>query len=274
MILIMAAEYNKIELALVASENLKGKSVHKLSIFVGGKKDPVGEVDNHEFSVNVIQTDHTTPFYNVTIENASNTTENRSIVIKAKYTAESEEVEIVSIPDYNDVTEDGTEDEKGNMFALVGDLDDTRTILAHLTYIGEPVNNGDEHREDNNGDEHSGENHETEGTPTPSDPATNGATSGAPSEPKEKEPVDPVPTPAPKRKITLKLIPDSFTFEDVVIKSIEGDYTYDSTEWLVVGNEGEPYKFSYTLKDREQFVKPSEIAKIIFKNGYSFSNFR
>ena len=303
-----AVEYNKIELALVASENLKGKSVHKLSIFVGGKKDPVGEVDNHEFGVGEVQTDHLTPFYNVTIENASNTTENRSIVIKAKYTAESEEVEIVSIPDYNDVTEEGTENDKGNLFALSGDLDNTRTILAQLAYIGEPANNGDEHREDNNGDEHrednngdehreekheknsgdehSGENHETEGTPAPTEPVTNGATEGAPGEtgdqekPKENEdptpsdpatngatseaPSNPKPTPAPKRKITLKLIPDSFTFEDVVIKPIEGDYTYDSTEWLVVGNEGEPYKFSYTLKDREQFVKPSEIIEGVF----------
>lgn len=272
-----AVEYNKIELALVASENLKGKSVHKLSIFVGGKKDPVDEVDNHEFSVDYIQTDHLTPFYNVTIENASNTAENRSIVIKAKYTAESEEVEIVSIPDYNDVTEEGTENDKGNLFALSGDLDNTRTIFAQLAYIGEPDNNSDEHREDNNvdehreekhednsGDEHSGENHETEGTSAPTEPATNGATEGAPT------PVVPATNgatpeaPAPKRKITLKLIPDSFTFEDVIIKPIEGDYTYDSTEWLVVGNEGEPYKFSYTLKDREQFVKPSEIIEGVF----------
>ena len=309
-----AVEYNKIELTLVASENLNGKSVHKLSIFVGGEKTPVGEVDNHEFSVNDVQTDHLTPFYNVTIENASNTAENRSIVIKAKYTAESEEVEIVSIPDYNDITEEGTENDKGNLFALAGDLDDTRTISAHLAYIGEPVNNGDEHREDNNGDEHreekheensgdehSGENHETEGTPAPTEPVTNGATEGAPTpvvpatngatpgapgetgdqeKPKENEdptpsdpatngatsgaPSNPDPAPAPKRKITLKLIPDSFTFEDVVIKPIEGDYTYDSTEWLVVGNEGEPYKFSYTLKDREQFVKPSEIIEGVF----------
>ena len=317
----MAAEYNKIELALVASENLKGKSVHKLSIFVGGKKDPVGEVDNHEFSVDVIQTDHLTPFYNVTIENASNTSKNRSIVIKAKYTAESEEVEIVNIPDYNDVTEESTENDKGNLFALAGDLDNTRTIFAQLAYIGEPDNNGDEHREDNNGDEHREdnngdehreekheENHETEeapGTPTPADPKTdpvvpNEPAPGAPSDPKtdpvvpgtpddsndvkpapgetsenrkdnesstndSSTPSDPVePAPAPKRKITLKLIPDSFTFEDVVIKPIEGDYTYDSTEWLVVGNEGEPYKFSYTLKDREQFVKPSEIIEGVF----------
>lgn len=319
----MAAEYNKIELALVASENLKGKSVHKLSIFVGGKKDPVGEVVNHEFSVNDVQTDHLTPFYNVTIENVSNTAENRSIVIKAKYTAESEEVEIVSIPDYNDVTEEGTKNDKGNLFALSGDLDDTRTILAQLAYIGEPDNNGDEthengdeHREEkheeNSGDEHSGENHETEeapGTPTPADPKTDpvvpsepapGAPAdpaptpvvpGTPDDPKDvkpapketsenrkdnesstnditapSDPVDPVPapTPAPKRKITLKLIPDSFTFEDVDIKPIEGDYTYDSTEWFVVGNEGEPYKFSYTLKDREQFVKPSEIIEGVF----------
>ena len=299
-----AVEYNKIELALVASENLKGKSVHKLSIFVGGKKDPVGEVDNHEFGVGEVQTDHLTPFYNVTIENASNTEKNRSIVIKAKYTAESEEVEIVNIPDYNDVTEEGTEDDKGNLFALAGDLDNTRTIFAQLAYIGEPDNNGDEHREDNsgdekheensgdehrednNGDEHREEKHEDTpeekheenhenheagrdqeqpAPPAPTELVTNGATEGAPSEPKEKEPVDPVePAPAPKRKITLKLIPDSFTFEDVVIKPIEGDYTYDSTEWLVVGNEGEPYKFGYTLKDREQFVKPSEIIEGVF----------
>lgn len=303
----MAAEYNKIELALVASENLKGKSVHKLSIFVGGKKDPVGEVDNHEFSVNDIQTDHLTPFYNVTIENASNTAKNRSIVIKAKYTAESEEVEIVNIPDYNDVTEEGTENDKGNIYAIAGDLDDTRTIIAQLAYIGEPDNNVDEHREEKHE-----ENHETEeapGTPTPADPKTdpvvpNEPAPGAPGDPaptpvvpgtpddsndvkpapretsenrKDNEsstnditapsdPVDPVPapTPTPKRKITLKLIPDSFTFEDVIIKPIEGDYTYDSTEWLVVGNEGEPYKFSYTLKDREQFVKPSEIIEGVF----------
>lgn len=315
----MTAEFNQIQLALVASENLKGKSVHKLSIFAGGKETPVGELDNHEFSVDDVQTDHLTPFYNVTIENASNTAKNRSIVIKAKYTAESEEVEIVNIPDYNDVTEEGTENDKGNLFALSGDLDNTRTILAQLVYIGEPANssenheNGDKHREEkheeNSGDEHRGENHETEGTPAPSEPATNGATPGAPtpvvsapgetgdqekpkenedptpsdsvpSEPKEKEPVEPAPVdpaptepvtngategaPAPKRKITLKLIPDSFTFEDIDIKPIEGDYTYDSTEWLVVGTEGEPYKFSYTLKDREQFVKPSEIIEGVF----------
>lgn len=296
----MAAEYNKIELALVASENLKGKSVHKLSIFAGGKETPIGEVDNHEFGVGEVQTDHLTPFYNVTVENASNTAKNRSIVIKAKYTAESEEVEIVSIPDYNDVTEEGTEDDKGNLFALAGDLDNTRTIFAQLAYIGEPDNNGDEHSEEKHE-----ENHETEeasGTPTPADPATdpvvpNEPAPGAPSDPaptpavpdgpkdvkpapketsenrKDNEgstndsttPSDPVePVPAPKRKITLKLIPDSFTFEDVIIKPIEGDYTYDSTEWLVVGNEGEPYKFSYTLKDREQFVKPSEIIEGVF----------
>ena len=303
----MAAEYNKIELALVASENLKGKSVHKLSIFAGGKKDPVGEVDNHEFSVDNVQTDHLTPFYNVTIENASNTAKNRSIVIKAKYTAESEEVEIVNIPDYNDVTEEGTENDKGNLFVLSGYLDNTRTILAQLAYIGEPVkndgssednngdehredNNGDEHREDNNGDEHREEKHEDtpeekheenhenhenheagpgetgdqekpkeNEDPTPSDPATNGATPGDPALNGAIEVAL-----APKRKITLKLIPDSFTFEDVVIKPIEGDYTYDSTEWLVVGNEGESYKFSYTLKDREQFVKPSEIIEGVF----------
>lgn len=311
-----AVEYNKIELALVASENLNGKSVHKLSIFVGGKKDPVGELDNHEFSVDNVQTDHLTPFYNVTIENASNTAENRSIVIKAKYTAESEEVEIVSIPDYNDVTEEGTENDKGNLFALSGDLDNTRAIVAQLAYIGEPVNNsdenhenGDEHREDNNSDEHREEKHEdnSEGTPAdpaptpvvPSEPApgtsndpktdpvvpdgpkdvkpapeetsenrkdNEGSTndSAAPSDPVEPAPTPVKPTPAPKRKITLKLIPDSFTFEDVIIKPIEGDYTYDSTEWLVVGNEGEPYKFSYTLKDREQFVKPSEIIEGVF----------
>ena len=303
-----AVEYNKIELALVASENLKGKSVHRLSIFVGGKKDPVGEVDNHEFSVDNIQTDHLTPFYTVTIENASNTAKDRSVVIKAKYTAESEEVEIVSIPDYNDVTEEGTENDKGNLFALSGDLDNTRTILAQLAYIGEPANGGDEHREDNGGDEHREEKHEDtpeekheenheagrdQEQPAPAEPATNGATEGAPTpvvpapgetgdqeKPKENEdptpsdpatngatsgaPSNPDPAPAPKRKITLKLIPDSFTFEDVVIKPIEGDYTYDSTEWLVVGNEGEPYKFSYTLKDREQFVKPSEIIEGVF----------
>ena len=316
-----AVEYNKIGLALVSSENLKGKSVHKLSIFAGGKETPIGEVDNYEFGVGEVQTDHLTPFYIVTIENASNTTENRSIVIKAKYTAESEEVEIVNIPDYNDVTEEGTEDDKGNLFALAGDLDNTRTILAQLAYIGEPDNNGDEHREEKHE-----ENHETEeapGTPTPADPKTDPVVPsepapGAPSDPKTDPvvpgtpddsndakptpvvpgtpdgpkdvkpapgetpenrkdnesstndstapsyptPVDP--TPAPKRKITLKLIPDSFTFEDVIIKPIEGDYTYDSTEWLVVGNEGEPYKFSYTLKDREQFVKPSEIIEGVF----------
>ena len=297
----MAAEFNQIQLALVASENLKGKSVHKLSIFAGDKKDPVGEVDNYEFSVDDVQTDHLTPFYNVTIENASNTAKNRSIVIKAKYTAESEEVEIVSIPDYNDITEEGTENDKGNLFALSSDLDNTRTILAHLAYIGEPVkndgssedNNGDEHREEKHEDtpeekhEENHENHEADldqeqtAPPAPSEP-TPGET-GDQEKPKENE--DPTPSdlatngatpgdPAPngatevalasKRKITLKLIPDSFTFEDVVIKPIEGDYTYDSTEWLVVGNEGEPYKFSYTLEDREQFVKPSEIIEGVF----------
>ena len=304
----MAAEYNKIELALVASENLKGKSVHKLSIFAGGKETPVGEVDNHEFSVSEVQTDHLTPFYNVTIENASNTAKNRSIVIKAKYTAESEEVEIVSIPDYNDITKEGTENDKGNLFALAGDLDNTRTIFAQLAYIGEPVNNGDENHE--NGDEHRDEkhedtpeekhedtpeekheeNHETEEAPgAPSDPTPTPVVPGTPDDSNDvkpapgetsenrkdnegstnditapSDPVDPVPAPTPKRKITLKLIPDSFMFEDVVIKPIEGDYTYDSTEWLVVGNEGEPYKFSYTLKDREQFVKPSEIIEGVF----------
>ena len=317
-----AVEYNKIEFRLAASENLNDKSVHKLSIFVGDKKTPVGEVDNYEFGDGIVA-DAFNPFYHVTIDNVSPEAENRSIVIKAKYTAESEEVEIVNIPDYNDVTEDGTEDEKGTIYALAGDIDDTRTILAKLAYIGEPENS-DEHREDNNSDEHreekheenSGdehreekheENHETEeapGTPTPADPAPTPVVPsepapGAPSDPaptpvvpgtpddsndvkpapgetsenrKDNEsstnditaPSDPAPTPAPKRKITLKLIPDSFTFEDVVIKPIEGDYTYDSTEWLVVGNEGEPYKFSYTLKDREQFVKPSEIIEGVF----------
>ena len=333
-----AVEYNKIEFRLAASENLNGKSVHKLSIFVGDKKTPVGEVDNYEFGDGIV-TDAFNPFYHVTIDNVSPEAENRSIVIKAKYTAESEEVEIVNIPDYNDVTEDGTEDEKGTIYALAGDIDDTRTIFAKLAYIGEPENsdehrednNSDEHREDNNSDEHreekheenSGdehreekheENHETEeapGTPTPADPAPTPVVPsepapGAPSDPapnpvvpgtpddsndvkpapgetsenrKDNEsstnditaPVDPAPTPAPKRKITLKLIPDSFTFEDVVIKPIEGDYTYDSTEWLVVGNEGEPYKFSYTLKDREQFVKPSEIIEGVFTENKRIS---
>ena len=331
-----AVEYNKITLGLAASENLNGKSVHKLSIFVGGKKTPVGEVDNHEFGDGIVR-DAFNPFYHVTIDNVSPEAKNRSIVIKAKYTTESEEVEIVNIPDYNDVTEEGTEDEKGNIFALAGDIDDTRTIFAKLAYIGEPENNGetsgdehrednsgDEHNEDNSGDEHSEENHEnddnngnehneepkdnSEGTPAdpaptpvvpgeptpgaPVDPKTDPVVPGTPDDPKDvkptpeetpenrkdnegstndssapSDPIEPTPSepaPVPKRKITLKLIPDSFKFEDVVIKPIEGDYTYDSTEWLVVGNEGEPYKFSYTLKDREQFVKPSEIIEGVF----------
>lgn len=301
-----AVEYNKIEFALAASENLNGKSVHKLSIFVGGKKTPVGEVDNHEFGDGIV-TDAFSPFYHVTIDNVSPKAKNRSIVIKAKYTAESEEVEIINIPDYNDVTEDGTEDERGNIYALVGDIDDTRTIFAKLAYIGEPVENDGENHEtnDTNGDEHSEEKPKdnSEGTPNdpktdpvvpnepapgaPSDPTTTPVVPGTPDDPKDVKPApketsenrkdnegstndsttpsDPVePVPAPKRKITLKLLPDSFTFEDVIIKPIEGNYTYDSTEWLVVGNEGEPYKFSYTLKDREQFVKPSEIIEGVF----------
>lgn len=301
-----AVEYNKIELALAASENLNGKSVHKLSIFVGDKKTPVGEVDNHEFGDGIV-TDAFSPFYHVMIDNVSPEAKNRSIVIKAKYRAESEEVEIVNIPDYNDVTEDGTEDEKGTIYVLAGDIDDTRTISAKLAYIGEPVENDSENHENGDtpsGDEHSEEKPKdnSEGTPNdpktdpvvPNEPAprapsdtTTPVVPGIPDDPKDVKPApketsenrkdnegstndsttpsDPVePVPAPKRKITLKLIPDSFTFEDVIIKPIEGNYTYDSTEWLVVGNEGEPYKFSYTLKDREQFVKPSEIIEGVF----------
>lgn len=302
----MAAEYNKIELALVASENLKGKSVHKLSIFAGGKETPIGELDNYQFD-DEIRFDGG-PFHTVMIDNVSAKEKNRSIIIKLKLTKESEEVQIANIPDYNNISSDEvSHDDMGNTFALNNDENGIRSISMTLEYTGEEdLEDGDEEHsgehneetEDNNSDEHREEKHEepkdnSEGTPVvpnepapgaPSDPAPTPAVPDGPKDvkpaPKETSenrkdnegstndsstPSDPVePAPAPKRKITLKLIPDSFTFEDVVIKPIEGDYTYDSTEWLVVGNEGEPYKFSYTLKDREQFVKPSEIIEGVF----------
>lgn len=315
----MAAEFNQIQLALFPSEVFKGKSIHKLSIFAGGKETPVGELDNYQFDDEIRFDD---PFHTVMIDNVSSKEKNRSIVIKLKLTKESEEVQIANIPDYNNISSDeASHDDMGNTFALNNDENGIRSISMTLEYNGEEsLEDGDEehsgeHNEetdDNNGDEHREEkheeNHETEeapGTPTPADPATdpvvpNEPAPGAPSDPaptpvvpgtpddsndvkpapretsenrKDNEgstndsttPSDPVePVPAPKRKITLKLLPDSFTFEDVIIKPIEGDYTYDSTEWLVVGNEGEPYKFSYTLKDREQFVKPSEIIEGVF----------
>lgn len=330
----MAAEFNQIQLALFPSEVFKSKSIHKLSIFVGSKETPVGELDNYQFD-DEIRFDGG-PFHTVMIDNVSAKEKNRSIVIKLKLTEESEEVQIANIPDYNNISsEEASHDDMGNIFALNNDENGIRSISMTLEYTGEePLedvdedHNSDENNgDDNNGDEHHEEAHEdnsdgtpndpktdpvvpsepapgapsdstptpvvpgtpgapadpkdakpapeetsenrkdnegstndsstpSDPTPTPSDPATNGATSGAPSNLE--------PAPAPKRKITLKLIPDSFTFEDVYIKPIEGDYTYDSTEWLVVGNEGEPYKFSYTLKDREQFVKPSEIIEGVF----------
>ena len=321
----MAAEFNQIQLALFPSEVFKGKSIHKLSIFAGGKETPVGELDNYQFD-DEIRFDGG-PFHTVMIDNVSAKEKNRSIVIKLKLTKESEEVQIANIPDYNNISSDeASHDDMGNTFALNNDENGIRSISITLEYNGEASSeDGDE---EHSGEHSDDENHETEEIPgAPSDPKTDpvvpnepapGAPSdpaptpvvpnepapGAPSDPKTdpvvpgtpddsndvkpapgetsenrkdnegstndsaapSDPVDPVPapTPAPKRKITLKLIPDSFTFEDVVIKPIEGDYTYDSTEWLVVGNEGEPYKFSYTLKDREQFVKPSEIIEGVF----------
>lgn len=311
----MAAEFNQIQLALFPSEVFKGKSIHKLSIFAGGKETPVGELDNYQFD-DEIRFDGG-PFHTVMIDNVSAKEKNRSIVIKLKLTKESEEVQIANIPDYNNISSDeASHDDMGNTFALNNDENGIRSISVTLEYTGEESledgdeEHSDEHSEeidDNNGDDHREEKHEDNSNGTPNDPKTDpivpnepapgtsndpktdpvvpdgpkdvkptpeetpenrkdseGSTndSTAPSDP---TPVDPVePTPAPKRKITLKLLPDSFTFEDVVIKPIEGDYTYDSTEWLVVGNEGEPYKFSYTLKDREQFVKPSEIIEGVF----------
>jgi len=318
----MAAEFNQIQLALFPSEVFKGKSIHKLSIFAGGKETPVGELDNYQFD-DEIRFDGG-PFHTVMIDNVSAKEKNRSIVIKLKLTKESEEVQIANIPDYNNISsEEASHDDMGNTFALNNDENGIRSISMTLEYTGEESledgneehngdenngedNNGDDHHEDNNGDEHREDKHEDNSEGTPADPAPtpvvpNEPAPGAPSDPKtdpvvpdgpkdvkpapgetpenrkdnesptndstapsDPTPSDPEPTPAPKRKITLKLIPDSFTFEDVVIKPIEGDYTYDSTEWLVVGNEGEPYKFSYTLKDREQFVKPSEIIEGVF----------
>lgn len=307
----MAAEFNQIQLALFPSKVFEGKSIHKLSIFAGGKETPVGELDNYQFDDEIRFDDG--PFHTVMIDNVSAQEKNRSIVIKLKLTEESEEVQIASIPDYNNISSDeASHDDMGNTFALNNDENGIRSIRMTLEYTGEEdlenadeEHNGDDNNEeDNNGDEHREEKHEdnNDGAPsdpkadpvvpgtsddskdvkpvteetsenrkgnegstndssTPSDPATNGATPGAPSN-LEPTPSDPVS--APKRKITLKLIPDSFTFEDVIIKPIEGDYTYDSTEWLVVGNEGESYKFSYTLKDREQFIKPSEIIEGVF----------
>ena len=302
----MAAEFNQIQLALFPSEVFKGKSIHKLSIFAGGKETPVGELDNYQFNDEIRFDDG--PFHTVMIDNVSAKEKNRSIVIKLKLTKESEEVQIANIPDYNNISSDeASHDDMGNMFALNNDENGIRSISITLEYNGEESLEDDD--EEHSGEHSDDENHETEeasGTPTPADPKTDPVVpeepapgtsndpktdSVVPDGPKDvkpapgetpenrkdnesptndstapSDPVDPVPapTPAPKRKITLKLIPDSFTFEDVVIKPIEGDYTYDSTEWLVVGNEGEPYKFSYTLKDREQFVKPSEIIEGVF----------
>ena len=312
----MAAEFNQIQLALFPSEVFKGKSIHKLSIFAGGKETPVGELDNYQFDDEIRFDDD--PFHTVMIDNVSAKEKNRSIVIKLKLTEESEEVQIANIPDYNNISSDeASHDDMGNTFALNNDEDGIRSISMTLEYTGEePLENADDehngddnNEEDNNSDKHHEEKHEdnNEGTPAdpatdpvvpnepapgaPSDPSSTPVVPGTPADPKDvkpapeetpenrkdnegstndiaasSDPVDPVPapTPAPKRKITLKLIPDSFTFEDVDIKPIEGDYTYDSTEWLVVGTEGEPYKFSYTLKDREQFVKPSEIIEGVF----------
>ena len=310
----MAAEFNQIQLVLFPSEVFKGKSIHKLSIFAGGKETPVGELDNYQFDDEIRFDDG--PSHTVMIDNVSAQEKNRSIVIKLKLTEESEEVQIASIPDYNNISSDeASHDDMGNTFALNNDENGIRSISMTLEYIGEEdlenadeEHNGDDNNEeDNNSDEHHEEKHEDNSDGAPSDPKTdpvvpNEPAPGAPSDPaptpvvpgtpddfndvkpapretsenrKDNEsptnditapsdPVDPAPTPAPKRKITLKLIPDSFTFEDVIIKPIEGNYTYDSTEWLVVGNKGEPYKFIYTLKDREQFVKPSEIIEGVF----------
>ena len=309
----MAAEFNQIQLALFPSEVFKGKSIHKLSIFAGGKETPVGELDNYQFDDEIRFDDG--PFHTVMIDNVSAKEKNRSIVIKLKLTKESEEVQIANIPDYNNISSDeASHDDMGNTFALNNDENGIRSISMTLEYNGEEsLEDGDEehsgeHNEetnDTNGDEHSEEKPKdnSEGTPNdpktdpvvpnepapgaPSDPTTTPVVPGTPDDPKDVKPApketsenrkdnegstndsttpsDPVePVPAPKRKITLKLLPDSFTFEDVIIKPIEGNYTYDSTEWLVVGNEGEPYKFSYTLKDREQFVKPSEIIEGVF----------
>lgn len=309
----MATEFNQIQLALFPSDVFKGKSIHKLSIFAGGKETPVGELDNYQFNDEIRFDDG--PFHTVMIDNVSAKEKNRSIVIKLKLTKESEEVQIANIPDYNNISSDeASQDDMGNTFALNNDENGIRSISMTLEYTGEEnledgdEEHSDEHNEetdDNNGDDHHAEKHEdnSDGTPSdpktdpvvpgeptpgaPSDPAPTPVVPGTPNDPKDVKPApeetsenrkdnegstndsstpsDPVePAPAPKRKITLKLIPDSFTFEDVVIKPIEGDYTYDSTEWLVVGNEGEPYKFSYTLKDREQFVKPSEIIEGVF----------
>lgn len=287
----MAAEFNQIQLALFPSEVFKGKSIHKLSIFAGGKETPVGELDNYQFD-DEIRFDGD-PFHTVMIDNVSAKEKNRSIIIKLKLTKESEEVQIANIPDYNNISSDeASHDDMGNTFTLNNDENGIRSISMTLEYNGEESleDDDEEHSGEHNGDE----NHETEeapGTPTPADPAPTPVVPGTPDDSNDakpapgetsenrkdnegstnditapSDPVDPVPapTPAPKRKITLKLIPDSFTFEDVIIKPIEGNYTYDSTEWLVVGNEGEPYKFSYTLKDREQFVKPSEIIEGVF----------
>lgn len=312
----MAAEFNQIQLALFPSEVFKGKSIHKLSIFAGGKETPVGELDNYQFDDEIRFDDG--PFHTVMIDNVSAKEKNRSIVIKLKLTKESEEVQIANIPDYNNISSDeASHDDMDNTFALNNDENGIRSISMTLEYTGEEsLEDGDEeHNEDEN---NGGDNHETEeasetptldtptpvvpGEPTPgapsdpkTDPETPPVVPGTPDDPKDvkpapeetsenrkdnesstndsaapSDPVEPAPATngategAPKRKITLKLIPDSFTFEDVIIKPIEGDYTYDSTEWLVVGNEGEPYKFSYTLKDREQFVKPSEIIEGVF----------
>ena len=111
----------------------------------------------------------------------------------------------------------------------------------HITPPSDNVHNHDEilTPPENHGES---ENHET--TENPSS-ANNGST-----------PSGEIPT--PKRKVTLKLIPDSVTFEDIIIKPIRGEYTYNASEWLVTGNEGEEYEFQYTLKDREEYVKPSE----------------
>lgn len=294
----MAAEFNQIQLALFPSEVFKGKSIHKLSIFAGGKETPVGELDSYQFD-DEIRFDGG-PFHTVMINNVSAKEKNRSIVIKLKLTEESEEVQIANIPDYNNISSDeASHDDMGNTFALNNDENGIRSISMTLEYNGEePLENADEYHngdenneDDNNSDEHREEKHEDNSEGAPSDPAPTPVVPGTPDDSNDVKPApgetsenrkdnkgstndssapsDPAPsnlepTPAPKRKITLKLIPDSFTFEDVIIKPIEGDYTYDSTEWLVVGNEGEPYKFSYTLKDREQFVKPSEIIEGVF----------
>ena len=295
----MAAEFNQIQLALFPSEVFKGKSIHKLSIFAGGKETPVGELDNYQFDDEIRFDDG--PFHTVMIDNVSAKEKNRSIVIKLKLTEESEEVQIANIPDYNNISSDeASHDDMGNTFALNNDENGIRSISIILEYNGEESLEDDdeehsgehgEETDDNNGDDHHEEKHEDNSDGAPSDPATDPVVPGTPDDsndakpapgetsenrkdnegstndsaaPSDPVPSNPEPAPAPKRKITLKLIPDSFTFEDVIIKPIEGNYTYDSTEWLVVGNEGEPYKFSYTLKDREQFVKPSEIIEGVF----------